>query len=119
MPENLRLLTAVGALVSFGTVALFGWHAWFFARRWRVSVTARYMATLFFLMAMGRCMDVLFSAMIALGSDDTALLVRTYPLWLGITITTALVAHFMVRHFEGIIETQRAMLSRPGSKEWD
>lgn len=119
MPENLRLLTAVGALVSFGTVALFGWHAWFFARRWRTSITARYMATLFFLMAMGRCMDVLFSGMIALGSDGTALLVRTYPLWLCITIATAVCAHFMVRHFEGIIESQRAMLADPGPKEWN
>lgn len=116
--DSLRVMTAVGAFVSFGTAALFGWHAWFFARRWRTSATARYMATLFFLMATGRCMDVLFSGMMALGAESTALLIRTYPLWLGITIATAACAHFMVRHFEGIIETQRAMMADPGSKEW-
>ena len=63
-------------------------------------------------------MDVLFSGMMAMGSESTALLVRTYPLWLGITIATAACAHFMVRHFESIIESQRVMMADPGSKEW-
>jgi len=76
------------------------------------------MATLFFLMAMGKCIGVLFSGMIALGSDGTALLARTYPLWLGITITTAICAHFMVRHFEGIMATQRELPADPGPKSW-
>lgn len=116
--DSLRAMTAFGTLVSIGTVGLFSWHSWFFARRWRSNATARYMATLFFLLAMGKCMDVLFSGMIALGSDGTALLARTYPMWLGITIATAVCAHFMVRHFEGIMETQREMRSDPGPKSW-
>lgn len=121
MTDNLRLLTAIGALVSIGTVGLFSWHAWFFARRWRASATARYMATLFFLMACSKCMDVIFSGMIAVGSQSNALLARTYPLWLGLAILTAFVAHFAVRHFESIIiqQAEKQNLMAGGPREWE
>lgn len=119
--DSLRALTTIGTLVSIGTVGLFGWHSWFFSRRWRVSATARYMATLFFLMALSKCMDVVFSGMIALGAQSNVLLVRTYPLWLGIAVVTAIVAHFAVRHFEGIIEaqTEQQNLMAGGPKSWE
>lgn len=121
MLDNLRLLTAIGALVSLGTVGLFSWHAWFFARRWRASATARYMATLFFVMALSKCMDVIFSGMIAVGAQSNALLGRTYPLWLALVVLTAVVAHFAVRHFEGIIveQTEKQNLLAGGPREWE
>ena len=121
MLDNLRLLTSIGALVSAGTVGLFGWHAWFFARRWRSSATARYMATLFFVMACSKCLDVIYSGMIATGAQANVLLARTYPLWLVLAIATALVAHFAVKHFEAIIEQQMANqnLMAGGPREWE
>lgn len=121
MAEHLRLLTVIGALVSIGTVGLFSWHSWFFARRWRASATARYMASLFFLMAVSKCMDVVFSGMIALGAQSNALLIRTYPLWLVIAVATAVVAHFAVRHFEALIVEQAAKqdLLSGGPKSWE
>ncbi len=119
--DSLRAMTAVGTLVSAGTVGLFSWHAWFFARRWRASATARYMATLFFLMACSKCMDVIFSGMIATGAQANVLLARTYPLWLALAIATALVAHFAVKHFDGIImeQTKKQNLLAGGPREWE
>lgn len=119
--DSLRALTALGTLVSIGTVGLFSWHSWFFARRWRKSATARYMATLFFLMALSKCMDVIFSGMITAGSSSTALLERTYPLWLLIAILTAVVSHFAVRHFEAIIleQTEQQNLMAGGPRQWE
>lgn len=119
--DSLRAMTAFGTIVSIGTVGLFSWHSWFFARRWRKNATARYMATLFFLMALSKCMDVIFSGMITAGASSTALLERTYPLWLAIAILTAFVAHFAVRHFEGIIleQTGKQNLMAGGPREWE
>ncbi len=116
--DSLRVMTAFGTLVSLGTVGLFSWHSWFFARRWRASATARYMATLFFLMAVSQCMDVIFSGMMTAGASSAALLTKTYPMWLAITVATAVCAHFMVRHFDTIIEAQRDMEFR-GQNYWE
>lgn len=121
MLDNLRLLTSIGALVSLATVMLFGWHSWFFARRWRSSATARYMATLFFVMACSKCLDVIYSGMVATGAQANVLLARTYPLWLALAIATALVAHFAVKHFEGIImdQAEKQNLLAGGPREWE
>lgn len=116
--DSLRIMTALGTFVSAGTVGLFGYHARFFARRWRQNRTARLMASLFFVMALSSCLDVVFGLTLACGAVPSVLLVKVYPLWLALCVLTAWLLHLMVGNFEAIIATQQGLPLRPGAKEW-
>ncbi len=115
---DFRVLTTIGTVVSCGTVGLYSYHANFFARRWKESKTARLMATLFMLSALNACIDAIYSVMLALGAQATALNHALYPLWLFVLVCTAMLLHKMVGHFDLIIESQRDNGLRGGAKWW-